>query len=66
MDLNRCREVGYQALDRLDREQALTHQLDRIAPSRRAQWPKDDERSSARVRRANAADGDSHNAPRGD
>jgi hypothetical protein len=52
VDLNRCRDVGYQALERLDREQELTHQLDRIAPSRHAQWPKHDERSSARIRAA--------------
>jgi hypothetical protein len=48
MDLNRSRELGYRALERHDREQALTHQLDRVAPSRRARWPKDDRRSSER------------------
>jgi hypothetical protein len=58
MDLNRCRTLGYEALERLDREQALTHQLDRAAPSRRAQWPKDDQRSSARLGRAWGADHD--------
>jgi hypothetical protein len=56
MDLNRCRDLGYEALERLDQEQALAHQLDRLAPSRRAQWPKDDVRSSAR--RASGADRD--------
>lgn len=34
------------ALERLDRQQALSHELDRLAPSRRATWPKDDRRSS--------------------
>jgi hypothetical protein len=57
MDLNRCRTLGYEALERLDREQALTHQLDRAAPSRRAQWPKDDQRSSARLGRSWGPDG---------
>ena len=40
------REERHQALDHHDRQQALSHQLDRIAPSRRAAWPKDDRRSS--------------------
>ena len=37
------------SLERHDREQAITHQLDRLAPSRRATWPKDDRRSSAKL-----------------
>jgi hypothetical protein len=37
------------SLDRLDNERALTHQLDRLAPSRRPSWPKDDRRSSSRL-----------------
>jgi hypothetical protein len=57
VDLNRCRDIGYEALDQLDREQALTHQLDRLAPSRHARWPKADARSSARVGRDGASDG---------
>lgn len=40
------RDAGHKALDRLDREQAINHELDRLAPSRRAHWPKDDRRSS--------------------
>lgn len=36
-------------LDRHDRAQALSHRLDRIAPSRREQWPKTDRRSSERI-----------------
>jgi hypothetical protein len=51
VDLNRCRDLAYEALERLDEEQALAHQLDRVAPSRRSQWPKDDVRSSARLAR---------------
>jgi hypothetical protein len=58
VDRNRCRELGYEALERLDREQALSHHLDRVAPSRRAQWPKDDERSSMRHGRAPSAGSD--------
>jgi hypothetical protein len=37
------------ALERHDREHALTHELDRLAPSRHAQWPKGDQRSSSRL-----------------
>ena len=37
-------------IDRDDREHARDHKLDRMAPSRRAVWPKSDQRSSARVR----------------
>jgi hypothetical protein len=37
------------SLERLDSEQANSHRLDRIAPSRRAAWPKDDRRSSAKL-----------------
>jgi hypothetical protein len=65
MDRNRCRDVGYAALERLDHEQALTHQLDRLAPSRHAQWPKDDERSSRQVGRPphpGGAEGPQHRA----
>ena len=36
-------------LDRHDREQALEHHLDRLVPSRREQWPKDDRRSISRM-----------------
>jgi hypothetical protein len=36
-------------LDRHDRERALDHRLDRIAPSRKESWPKDDRRSSSRL-----------------
>jgi len=37
-------------LDRHDRDRALEHRLDRMAPSRRdAGWPKDDRRSSSRL-----------------
>ena len=36
-------------LDRLDRERAQDHRLDRLAPSRRDSWPKDDRRSSSRL-----------------
>jgi hypothetical protein len=49
VNLHRSRELGYQALERHDRDQALVHQLDRLAPSRNAQWPKDDRRSSSRL-----------------
>ena len=34
------------SLDRHDREHAQSHHLDRMAPSRREGWPKDDRRSS--------------------
>lgn len=37
------------SLERHDREHANTHHLDRLAPSRRATWPKDDRRSSAKI-----------------
>ena len=46
MNRDHDRDEGYRALERHDREQALTHHLDRLAPARRAQWPKDDRRSS--------------------
>ena len=36
-------------LDHHDSEHALTHQLDRMAPARRDQWPKDDRRSSTKL-----------------
>jgi hypothetical protein len=36
-------------LDRHDRQHALSHELDRMAPSRRDRWPKDDRRSSERI-----------------
>ena len=36
-------------LDRHDRERAQEHRLDRLAPSRRENWPKDDRRSSSRL-----------------
>ena len=36
-------------LDRHDRERALDHRLDRIAPSRKESWPKDDRRSSSTI-----------------
>ena len=34
-------------LDHHDRERALDHRLDRLAPSRKESWPKDDRRSSS-------------------
>ena len=46
MDRSPERDEGRGALERHDREQALTHELDRMAPARRAHWPKDDRRSS--------------------
>jgi hypothetical protein len=46
MDQDRDRADDRRALEHHDREQALTHQLDRLAPARRATWPKDDRRSS--------------------
>ncbi len=39
------------AVSREDEQRALDHKLDRIAPSRRAVWPKDDRRSSERLPR---------------
>jgi hypothetical protein len=36
-------------LDNHDTERALNHHLDRLAPSRRESWPKDDRRSSSRL-----------------
>ena len=36
-------------LNHHDRERAITHRLDRVAPSRRESWPKDDRRSSSRL-----------------
>ena len=36
-------------LDRHDRERALDHRLDRVAPSRKESWPKDDRRSSSKL-----------------
>jgi hypothetical protein len=46
MDRPDERDEGRRALERHDREQALSHHLDRLAPDRRAHWPKDDRRSS--------------------
>ena len=37
------------ALSREDEQRALDHKLDRLAPSRRSVFPKDDRRSSERV-----------------
>jgi len=37
------------SLDRHDHEHAISHQLDRLAPSRHDHWPKDDRRSSSRL-----------------
>jgi hypothetical protein len=37
------------ALSQEDEQRALDHKLDRLAPSRRAVWPKDDRRSSELV-----------------
>ena len=48
------------ALSREDEQRALDHKLDRLAPSRRAVWPKDDRRSSERV----AQPGERHPARR--
>jgi hypothetical protein len=42
-------ETAESAIGRDDRQRALDHKLDRIAPSRRAVWPKDDRRSSERL-----------------
>ena len=49
MDRERNGALDHQTLERYDREQALLHQLDRLAPSRRAHWPKSDQRSSSRL-----------------
>ena len=38
-----------ETLDRHDRDRALGHALDRLAPSRGAHWPKHDQRSSSRL-----------------
>ena len=46
-------------LERHDRDQALMHELDRLAPNRPAQWPKGDERSSSQL-----ADPDDLESPR--
>ena len=43
------RELTYRDLERLDAEQALTHQSERLAAGRHARFPKDDRRSSAKV-----------------
>jgi hypothetical protein len=48
VNLKRSRDLGYQALERHEREQALGHQLDGFAPSRRAGWPNGDPRSGSR------------------
>ena len=44
-------ETPESALHRDDEQRTLDHKLDRMAPSRRAVWPKDDRRSSDRVHR---------------
>ena len=44
-----ARGASPRAVERLDAEQALQHQLDRMAPARRSRFPKDDARSSARI-----------------
>ena len=41
-------EMAESAVVRDDQQRSLDHKLDRIAPSRRAVWPKDDRRSSER------------------
>ena len=42
-------ETTESAIRRDDQDRALDHKLDRMAPSRRAVWPKDDRRSSERL-----------------
>jgi len=42
-------EIVESALGQDDEQRALDHKLDRMAPSRRAVWPKDDRRSSERL-----------------
>ena len=49
-----ARSDSHDTVDHHDRERALHHKLDRIAPSRHAIWPKDDRRSSTRVPRPEA------------
>ena len=48
MDLNRSRDLGYAALERHDREQALTLPLGRPAPERSERLPTLDPRPHAR------------------
>jgi hypothetical protein len=50
MDLNRSRDLGYQALERHEREQALVEQFDVLIPRRPATRPADDWRSGSRAR----------------
>jgi hypothetical protein len=49
------------ALERHDRESARMHELDRLAPSRHARWPKGDQRSSSQL-----AEPDDPESPRED
>jgi hypothetical protein len=42
-------ETAEAALDHEDLHRTLEHKLDRMAPSRRSVWPKDDRRSSDRL-----------------
>jgi hypothetical protein len=37
------------SLEQHDRDHALMHELDRLAPSRHTQWPKGDQRSSSQL-----------------
>jgi hypothetical protein len=59
-------EKAESAMRRDDQQRALDHKLDRLAPSRRAVWPKDDRRSSermARSRKPRPTDGQSGDPP---
>ena len=47
MDLNRSRDLGYQALERHEREQALVDQLDGLTQKRPAAWPASSWRAGA-------------------
>jgi hypothetical protein len=48
VDLNRSRDLGYAALERHDREQALLHPLGGLAPERSERLPKSDAHPHAR------------------
>ena len=48
-DDDRRPEAAESATHHDDEERAREHKLDRMAPSRRSVWPKDDRRSSERV-----------------
>ena len=65
VDRNRSRDLGYRALERHDREQALIQQLDWPVPIRGVEQPKVELRSGARLTRHDPAPG-SPVAGRGD